>query len=390
MEACGRSSKSAQSAVVDIPKDIPPSAIDRLRAAVDRALEAAGSPTPAELEEASIRRNLRKLDAQTITDFLDGKTIMGRDRFKVLITCLGTEEAENWRELHTLAERERNQNSRQKRRVARLGPERDSAIADASVSSELGVDESTVPPETTAVVRQTGPSEVGERLSPPHSDAAVMTAVLERVEPGRDDVPPEVGVPPAPLAAEPRLDRSRERRGRRKLAVVATVVAAALMAVVVVVVVVWLRKPGSTVGLKTAVPRTTAATEIRKGSETTTGTLSWAEAPINGSMVGQAKQMADTVGLWSQPSLSCDLIALSSCIPGSVQTAKVTLPATVRVTCVTTGQRIRNGAPGSSGYYEDDRWLMTAPNPTFEGTGYLSNVWFAREKLPTNLAKCSN
>jgi hypothetical protein len=127
--------------------------------------------------------------------------------------------------------------------------------------------------------------------------------------------------------------------------------------------------------------------EIKRGPETADGTLSWFEAPIDGSMVGTENPTAKTLGLWTFPSTDSGC-GFSPCLAGTAQAAKFRLPQTIRVTCVTIGQKVRNGVAGHHGYYEDDRWLKTVPNPNFEGTGFLSNVWFARDKLPPNLAKC--
>ncbi|MEH1124817.1 hypothetical protein [Micromonospora sp. CPCC 206061] len=136
---------------------------------------------------------------------------------------------------------------------------------------------------------------------------------------------------------------------------------------------------------------TDSATGPSASPSTTTpqGVLTTFEAPINGAMVGTQKPYAHTISLWTLPSTNSNC-ELSPCIPGSTPAATVTLPATVQVTCVTTGQKIRNGEPGVNDdyFYEDDRWLRTAPHPDIDGTGYLSNIWFARDKLPTNLPDC--
>ncbi|MFL6127154.1 hypothetical protein [Actinophytocola sp.] len=112
------------------------------------------------------------------------------------------------------------------------------------------------------------------------------------------------------------------------------------------------------------------------------------EAPLDGSKTMGASP-AKILGIWSRPSMDRDC-GLSPCIDGTSQVAKVTLPKTITVVCVATGQTIRNGIPGEDGYYEDDRWVRIAPHPDIDHVGFLPNVWFARDKLPTNLAKCPN
>lgn len=99
----------------------------------------------------------------------------------------------------------------------------------------------------------------------------------------------------------------------------------------------------------------------------------------------------DPVSLWSKPSTTTGC-GLSACSPGTERVGKVYPGQLVKVVCVTNGQRIRNGVPNGSGYYEDNRWLSVAFDQNLQQplrqSAYLSNVWYARSGLPNTLPSC--
>lgn len=122
-----------------------------------------------------------------------------------------------------------------------------------------------------------------------------------------------------------------------------------------------------------------------------TGAAARLTAPVDGAMTS-GHPSARTITLWSRPSTSsgCDI---SACQPGTDQVGTLTLPATVVVMCSTVGQQIRNGEPGESGFYRDDRWLKLEPGQAFGQTSkdqvlWLSNIWFLRDRLPGQLPQC--
>jgi hypothetical protein len=377
---------------MDTPREAPPGAIDRLRAAVKRAIKASGGLSPTDIAKQAIELSLGELPANTLADYLNGTTmVLAWPKLDLLTKVLGAERDENWKELHELAERERNISRQEKRRNAR--PETTEPAHTMDEESRTPPEPGTEAASTSGLTVPISPSGSSKDngIGPAQSVVATMTAVLDHDEPKRSDGEKadkrDEEVPPAPLTPKPDLDPPSWGRRHRK-ALIGAGVAIAVLVVVSVGAIVLLKTHHTTHDVSKGGSMSPSETAIRKGPEISQGTLAWVEAPIDGSMVGQATQMAHTIGLWSQPSQSCDLTALNQCVPGSTASGKVTLPATVRVTCVTSGQKLRNGAPGASGYYEDDRWLLIAPGPGVQGTGYLSNVWFARDKLPPNLVRC--
>ena len=98
-----------------------------------------------------------------------------------------------------------------------------------------------------------------------------------------------------------------------------------------------------------------------------------------------------SVGLWSRPSTTtgCDR---SPRFPGTELAGRVRPATLVQVSCVVSGQRVRNGEPGRPGYYDDDRWLLVVPDDalglTRPGDAYLANIWYARESLPATVPSC--
>lgn len=110
---------------------------------------------------------------------------------------------------------------------------------------------------------------------------------------------------------------------------------------------------------------------------------------VNGS--GPGTDPTTPVSLWSKPSTStgCEF---SACAEDTRAVQKVSPGAAVTVACRLQGQQIRNGLPGGPGFYEDDRWLrvVSVDGELVDENEplYLSNVWFARAKLPATLRIC--
>jgi hypothetical protein len=378
---------------MNTPTDVPSGAIDSLRAAVKRALEADGNPTTAELEERSIRLRLRKLPAQTVKDFLDGKTIIiGRESLRILIVCLNAEEAEDWEKLHERALRERNLSAQLKRRGLPVsGP--DNVAADASETDSEPVLDPPAAVPTAATARQPGPSPLDETLEPRPAGGVVMTTAPENHEPRRSHDQPSTAHGPVVPPVKPRPEPQSERGGRRKLLMGATAAVVVLVAVGVVVMAVSLTRtppkaePGPGAAGTSPTPGTTARGEIKKGPESA-GILTWVEAPVDGTQVGVDDTLAETISVWSQPGgSSCPSTPCN--FPSPRKVGVVTHGQTIKVVCVTTGQKFRNGTPGALGFHEDDRWVQLASNQGINGIGYLSNIYFARDKLPSNLAECT-
>lgn len=204
-----------------------------------------------------------------------------------------------------------------------------------------------------------------ETQPPPPSSAttqAETTKALGAGEPGpHDGRPPRRWKPSIPLT---------------------TGAAVVLIAATVVIVAPWEDDSTSSTGT----PPATSGESQARGGGPQPGELTSFEAPLNDSKTAGAPPIK-TLGVWTKPSMNLDC-HVSPCLDGTRQIAKVTLPETVTVVCVATGQMIRNGTPGDAGYYEDNRWVHIAPHPNISQVGYLSNVWFARNELPANLATC--
>lgn len=101
--------------------------------------------------------------------------------------------------------------------------------------------------------------------------------------------------------------------------------------------------------------------------------------------------MATGISSWTKPSTTtgCDA---SPCLSGTLPSGEVRGGQRVAVSCVSTGQLIRNGAPGADGYAEDNRWLLLAASEDVgQAPGervWLSNLWLARDDLPSTVPVC--
>lgn len=171
--------------------------------------------------------------------------------------------------------------------------------------------------------------------------------------------------PPAPLPADPPPYAKRPRR--RLHLITAAVIAAALAATAI------------TIGIVAA---------RQKEPTPPADTLSSFEARVNGVQAGVENPLARTISIYSEPGTPDSGCDYSPCIRHSKPVGTVHHGQTIKVVCVTTGQRIRNGVKDTDHYHDDDRWVQLAPGQGVVGNGYLSNTYFARIVLPPNLPRC--
>ncbi|GAA3593578.1 hypothetical protein GCM10022223_05610 [Kineosporia mesophila] len=182
--------------------------------------------------------------------------------------------------------------------------------------------------------------------------------------------------PPSP-GEEPLQGGWRTRLSRRPLLVAAVLGCLLVIGTVLVLTQLWEGKP-STTPVSGTQPESTDAQPIYEGQ-------------IDGRMSG-GRPAAHDITVWSLPSTTtgCDI---SPCLPGTAEAGHMTLPASVKVVCVSKGQQIRNGAPGEPGFYRDDRWLRLSPAPEIQNPTsqvvFLSNIWFERDQLPADLPTCA-